>query len=245
MKYFTWLSVEGLRRFIVNGFQHTYCESNEKIRRMYEHVSNPIKGFLEWEEFPLKSWIGQIDTKQVLVYYNTYLREELMLPDKASKTTLRNLTTMLHENGIEVQRKNMPNGQKRSVYRFINPDDWEVYDEPNGGDNKINNTRDNKTSSSQVYNHSEDSMTTETTGLDNYADFFPDGYEQSIQDNDNFFENLADDSDDISESEVLESQIDMSDCDYVPNNTIGYESHEDYEFMDIPDEDDYFKNAKW
>lgn len=113
MEYFAYLSIIALQRFINNGFRHTPCAENNKLRQAYEEVSDPVYTFIN--SVPENEIVNQ-DTSDVFAAYTTYLREYLDFPEsKIESVTKNSLTASLRRFGYITKRKSV-NNKKIRVY---------------------------------------------------------------------------------------------------------------------------------
>lgn len=113
MQYWCYLAVQGLRRFIKNGYRHTFCKEIEQFRHRYIGFKNPVAAFIC--AMPQDGIDGH-ETGEVFSKYTDYCINELDLPEpEVSHFTKNRLTTALKGYGYDTMRKSV-NNDKIQVY---------------------------------------------------------------------------------------------------------------------------------
>lgn len=113
MQYWCYLVVQGLKRFIKNGYRHTYCKEIEKFRRRFTRSVNPVAAFVHATP---EDRIDGHETGEVFSKYTDYCINELDLPElEVSHFTKNKLTSALKGFGYDTIRKSV-NNDKIQIY---------------------------------------------------------------------------------------------------------------------------------
>ena len=112
MNYWVYLAIKGLKRFIDNGYKHTYCEENEQLRRTFESVANPVRSFVD--AVGSGSIINR-NTQNVYEEYLEYIVKTLKLPESRCHPSKNQFTSNLKRMGYDTMRKSVE-GNKITVY---------------------------------------------------------------------------------------------------------------------------------
>lgn len=113
MQYWCYLAVQGLKRFIANGYKHTYCEEIEAFRREYSYTANPVEAFIGYVP---EGDIEGHETGEVFSRYLDFSADVLKLPDyKVKHITKNSFTSDLKKLGYDTKRKSVHN-DKIQVY---------------------------------------------------------------------------------------------------------------------------------
>lgn len=113
MQYWCYLAVQGLKRFIKNGYRHTYCNEIEKFRRRFASSVNPVAAFVNATP---EDGIDGHETGEVFSKYTDYCIHELELPEpEVNHFTKNKLTSALKGFGYDTIRKSV-NNDKIQIY---------------------------------------------------------------------------------------------------------------------------------
>lgn len=113
MRYWCYLAVQGLRRFIANNYKHTYCKEIEQFRWQYTNSKNPVAAFVG---AMTEDIIDNHETGEVFSKYADYCLNELDIPEpEVFHFTKNKLTSALKAFGYNTMRKSV-NNDKIQVY---------------------------------------------------------------------------------------------------------------------------------
>ena len=112
MQYWCYLAVQGLKRFIANGYRHTCCEEIELYRKRLLHEIDSVASFIG--SVPDDEITG-CKTSKVFSSYISYCINVLKLPEEDYNTTINKFTTALKKHGFKTERRSV-NNEKIQVY---------------------------------------------------------------------------------------------------------------------------------
>lgn len=102
MRYWCYLAVQGLRRFIKNGYRHTCCKEIEQFRGEYIHCQNPVASFVESVS---EDEINGHETGEIFKKYTDFCINELNMPESVVKNFTKNSLTISLKNSGSKRKK--------------------------------------------------------------------------------------------------------------------------------------------